>query len=163
MIVAFSGHRPDKLPDKKTGYTLPNPTYIHVCQEIEKHLLELKPEKAISGMALGVDQYAASVCVKLNIPFIAAVPFAGQEKAWPEKSQRAFNLLLKKACEVVIVCEGEYAAYKMQVRNQWMVDHCDVLIAVWDGTSGGTANCINYAKSKNKQIIFINPRLDTVE
>lgn len=160
MIVSFTGHRPDKLPDKKTGYNLPNPTYIHVCQEIEKYLLELKPDKAISGMALGVDQYAASVCIKLGIPFIAAIPFKGQEKAWPEKSQKIFNLLLKKACDIAIVCEGEYAAYKMQVRNQWMVDMCDILIAVWDGSQGGTANCINYAKSKNKQIIFINPRVD---
>jgi uncharacterized phage-like protein YoqJ len=153
MIVAFTGHRPDKVG----GYNLPNPTYIHICREIEKALKELNPDKAISGMALGVDSYAASVCIRLNIPFIAAIPFKGQEKAWPQKSQRAYHLLLSKSCEQVIVCEGEYAPFKMQVRNQWMVDHCDVLIAIWDGTPGGTANCINYAKAKNKQIIFINP------
>ena len=47
MIVAFTGHRPQKLG----GYKLPNPTYIKVCQEIESTLKELKPEKVISGMA----------------------------------------------------------------------------------------------------------------
>lgn len=159
MIVAFTGHRPDKLG----GYKLPNPTYVHVCQQIEKVLLDVKPEKAICGMALGVDSWAANVCRKLNIPYIAAVPFEGQEKAWPESSQRIYQSLLNRASEKVIVCEGAYAAYKMQVRNVWMVDHCDILIAIWDGTPGGTANCVSYAKSKGKQIIFINPSLDTAK
>jgi uncharacterized phage-like protein YoqJ len=156
MIVAFTGHRPDKLG----GYKLPNPTYQFVCQQIEQALKELQPEKVISGMALGVDQWAANIAHKLGIPFIAAVPFTGQEKAWPAPSQKTFNTLIKLASEVVIVSEGGYAAYKMQIRNEWMVDRCDKLIAIWDGTPGGTGNCVKYAQSKNKEIFYINPRLD---
>lgn len=160
MIVSFTGHRPDKLPNKETGYKLPNPTYIHVCQQLEKTLLDLKPEKAITGMALGIDQWAANICIKLGIPFVAAIPFLGQEKAWPEKSQKTYRALLKKAAEQVIVCEGSYAPAKMQIRNEWMVDHCDTLIAVWDGSSGGTGNCVRYAKSKSDLLIItIDPRL----
>lgn len=158
MIVAFTGHRPNKLG----GFKLPNPIYNYVCQQIEKTLLELKPEKVISGMALGVDQWAANVAIKLGIPFLAAVPFEGQERAWPEASQKVFHKLLDKAAEVVIVSEGGYAAFKMQVRNAWMVDHCDKLIAVWDGTPGGTGNCVNYATSKDKEIIRINPSNITI-
>jgi uncharacterized phage-like protein YoqJ len=45
----------------------------------------------------------------------------------------------------------------MQDRNIWMVDHCDALIAVWDGTSGGTANCVRYAQKVGKPIVFIDP------
>jgi uncharacterized phage-like protein YoqJ len=154
MIVAFTGHRPDKLG----GYKLPNPTYIKVCQEIESTLKELKPEKVISGMALGVDQWAAFIAHKLKIPFIAAVPFINQESKWPTASQETYQKLIKLAEETVIVCEGAYSAAKMQIRNEWMVDHCDQLIAVWDGTPGGTGNCVTYAKSKNKSIIYIDPR-----
>lgn len=29
-----------------------------------------------------------------------------------------------------------------------MVDNSDIVCAVWDGTPGGTANCIKYCKSK---------------
>lgn len=155
MIVSFTGHRPDKLG----GYKLPNPTYLHVCQQIDKTLQELKPEKVISGMALGVDQWAANIAIRLGIPFIAAVPFLGQEKAWPQASQKVFNKLLGKAAEVVIVSEGGYSAYKMQIRNEWMVDRADKVIAIWDGTSGGTGNCVNYARAKGKEIILIDPRL----
>lgn len=156
MIVAFTGHRPDKLG----GYKLPNPTYLYVCRQIEKTLKELRPHKVISGMALGVDQWAAHIAHNLGIPFIAAVPFVGQEKAWPCASQKTYSKLLKLASEVVIVSEGEYSAYKMQVRNEWMVDRCNKLIAVWDGTPGGTGNCVKYAEHHNIDIIFINPRLD---
>lgn len=155
MIVAFTGHRPNKLG----GYKLPNPTYIHVCRQLEKTLLELKPSEAISGMALGIDQWAVNVCHKLGIPFTAAVPFLGQEKAWPEASQNTYHKLLKLASKTVIVCEGGYEAIKMQKRNEWMVDNCNTLIAVWDGTPGGTGNCINYAKSVNRNTIYIDPRL----
>jgi len=152
-VVAFTGHRPAKIG----GYDLPNPTYMHVCQEIDRVLRELKPDKVISGMALGVDQWAANVALKLNIPFIAAVPFLGQEGKWPNKSQQLYKKMLEKAAEIVIVSEGGYAASKLQIRNEWMVDRCDVLVAVFDGTSGGTANCVTYAKGKGKEIVFIKP------
>lgn len=154
MIVAFTGHRPDKLG----GYKVPNDTYIRVCRKIDTLLKELKPEKVITGMALGVDQWAAMIAHKLQIPYLAAIPFEGQEKAWPEASQKTFRLLRKLAAEEVIVSPGGYSADKMQVRNIWMVDNCDVLIAVWDGTKGGTGNCVEYAKSVNKQIYYIDPR-----
>lgn len=153
MIVAFTGHRPQKLG----GFKLPNPIYINVCQQIDKVLKELKPEKVISGMALGVDQWAASISYRLGIPFIAAVPFIGQESVWATESKKIYNKLLAKAVEKVIVSDGEYSAQKLQIRNEWMVDHCDKLIGIWDGTPGGTGNCIKYAKLKNKEIIFINP------
>jgi uncharacterized phage-like protein YoqJ len=154
MIVAFTGHRPEKLG----GYKLPNPIYIKVCQQIESTLKELNPEKVISGMALGVDQWAAFISYKLKIPFIAAIPFINQESKWPTFSQETYNKLIKLASEKVIVSDGEYSANKMQIRNEWMVDRCDQLIAIWDGSSGGTGNCVNYAKSKNKSIIYIDPR-----
>ena len=105
MIISFSGHRPDKLPNKETGYKLPNPTYIHVCRQIDKALRELQPEECISGMALGIDQWAAHICIRLGIPFIAAIPFEGQEKAWPKQSQSIYKLLLAKAKSVTVVCE----------------------------------------------------------
>jgi len=154
MIIAFTGHRPNKLG----GYKIPNPTYTKVCQEIDKALKELKPEKIISGMALGVDQWAAFIACELNIPFIAAVPFEKQESKWPKQSQESYHKLIKLASEIVIVSPGGYSPEKMQIRNKWMVDRCDKLIAVWDGTPGGTGNCVEYAKSVKKDIVYINPQ-----
>lgn len=151
-VIAFTGHRPNKLG----GYAK-NPISEWVKGQIVKKLLELKPSKVISGMALGVDTWAAEAAIQLGIPFEAAIPFEGQESKWTPESIAYFNYLKSKASEVIIVCEGDYHPRKMQLRNQYMVNNCDLLIAVWDGSSGGTANCVNYAKSKNKKIIYINP------
>src|ERR1700722_15037804 len=153
MIVSFTGHRPSKTG----GYNTPNPTYNYICKELEKLLSELKPEKCISGMALGFDTYAAEVCIKLGLPFIAAVPFASQARIWPKTSQDKYEWLLKKASEVVIVSEGTYSVEKMNIRNHWMVEHADEVIACFDGTRGGTKNCVDYAISKAKRIYCIAP------
>ena len=45
----------------------------------------------------------------------------------------------------------------MQRRNEYMVDKADTLIAVWNGTSGGTANCVKYAKKKGVDIVRLDP------
>lgn len=154
MKIAFTGHRPDKLG----GYG-PSATQERVRSAIRKALSERRDEieAVISGMALGVDQWAAEESLALNIPLIAAVPFAGQESVWPEQSQLRFRDLLSKASRVEIVCEGGYARWKMQRRNEWMVDHCDLLVAVWDGTTGGTANCVKYASKVGRDVLRINP------
>ncbi|WP_206759019.1 hypothetical protein [Anabaena azotica] len=38
-------------------------------------------------------------------------------------------------------------------RNEWMVDQCHRLVALHDGSTGGTGNCVNYAKSKKVHIV----------
>lgn len=122
--------------------------------------LDFKADKIISGMALGVDTFAVQVARTLSIPYIAAIPFKGQEQRWPDSAQMYYRDCLENAAEIVTVCEGGYAPWKMQKRNQWMVDHCDVLLGVWDGTAGGTCNCLRYAERVNKPIYLI--RITTV-
>ena len=146
MIVAGTGHRPNKLG----GYTRDARTRLF--NTAIRSLEHLRPTKLISGMALGWDQALARACVELNIPFIAAVPFAGQETVWPAASQREYRELCEAASDFIIVSPGGYSAAKMQIRNEWMVDHCDRVLALWDGSPGGTRNCVDYAKTVNKPI-----------
>lgn len=137
-VVAFTGHRPNKLPfDVK-------PVLAWCLERLEA----LKPSKVISGMALGVDMLAAAAAVKLHIPFIAAVPFEGQDVLWGESHRETYRKLLAKAEEVVHVSDPGYEAWKMHARNHWMVDRCNLLLAVWDGTAGGTKACVEYAFKK---------------
>ena len=109
-------------------------------------------------MALGFDTYLAQISYKLGIPFIAAIPFIGQESIWPYPSKELYKDLLSKAFEVVVVSEGGYSPQKMQVRNEFMVNRSDKVLACWDGSNGGTGNCVKYAESIGKEIIRIDPR-----
>ena len=150
MIVSFTGHR------LIGGYNYPNPTYNKVYKKTERLLKELNPELALSGFAIGYDQIAAYICHKLQIPFKAIIPFPNQELKWPEQAQKTYHKLLNLASEKIIVSPGPYSAHKLQIRNQYLVDNCDILITYFEGTDGGTKNCLEYAKSKNKEIIYIN-------
>ena len=116
----------------------------------------------ISGYALGADTIYAEAVIELKrlgypIRLIAAVPFKSQCSNWPQKSQIKYRELLDKADEVVIVSPGEYSPAKMQKRNEWMVDRAEMVFAIWNGGSGGTANCVKYAMSKGVPIVRFHP------
>jgi len=155
MTIAITGHRPDKLGNE---YDMRGPISRKIYQELDKIVTQINPTRIISGMALGVDMIFANLAINKKIPFTAAIPFIGQESKWPEQSQKTYNKILSLACEKKIVSPGGYSSAKMQIRNKWMVDNCDILIAVWDGTEGGTYNCLNYAVDRDKDIIRVNPK-----
>lgn len=150
MIVAVTGHRPGKLG----GYA-PNPTADAVRGTLRRELLRLRPEGAISGMALGADQTFAEACCELGVPWVAAVPFLGQEERWPYPSQEKYKSLLLRSAGIVTVCSrpasDAEARAAMHARDQWMVDHCDRLLAVWDGSGGGTGTTVDYARRVGRE------------
>lgn len=148
--VAGTGHRPDKLGGysqhahwRLTSFAMEEIAILHYTYPIDS---------IISGMALGWDQALAEAAVELGIPLIAALPFADQCVKWPEESRKQWERLVSRAAQVHEVCPAGYAPWKMQRRNEWMVDQLeqvdDVLLALWDGTPGGTGNCVDYALRK---------------
>lgn len=147
MIYAATGHRPDKLG----GYN--RLTHLRLEGLARDYLLKNKPKLVISGMALGWDQAWALAAHKLNIPIIAAIPCDNMYSKWPEKSQEIFLEILSFCKEIVNVSPGPYAAWKMQKRNEWMVDNCDKLIALYNGSKGGTNNCVAYARTEKRTIV----------
>jgi uncharacterized phage-like protein YoqJ len=97
------------------------------------------------------------------VPLVAAVPFEGQERKWPEESRNLFRRVLNAAAEVVCVSEGGFSARAMQARNEWVVDRCDALAALWNGSGGGTANCVFYAVKVGRPVLNLWGRIDGVE
>jgi uncharacterized phage-like protein YoqJ len=153
MRIALTGHRPNKLGNE---YDMDGPISNYLREEFDKILLTREPRTIISGMALGADTIWAITGLYHGIQVIAAIPFLGQEKAWPETSQWQYHQILKhKKVIPTYICGESYAAWKMQKRNEWMVDHCDLLIAVFDGSTGGTKNCMDYAEKQGKETIRI--------
>lgn len=152
-VLAGTGHRPPKLG----GYG--NDTFAGLTGLARDMLEEMAPDRVISGMALGWDQALAWAAEQECIPFVAAIPFRGYCDRWPASSKDRYESLLSSASEVEYVCEPGYAPWKMQKRNEWMVDKCDVLLAMWDGSTGGTANCIDYARRRGTRIVNCWDRL----
>jgi uncharacterized phage-like protein YoqJ len=146
MIIAGTGHRPDTLPG---GYdALYREALVGSCIAVLK---ELKPTKVISGMALGFDQALAEAALELKIPLLAAIPFPAMAHAWPSQSQTRWLKIMERASEVHVISLYYYMK-TYQKRNEYMVDNCDLVLALWDGSAGGTGNCVRYATKIGKPI-----------
>lgn len=151
LVWSFTGHRPDKIGNDVAGL-YPHAMAIRLWF---RDLIKLwTPKEAYVGMAMGVDTWAAEECIRADIPYVASIPFEGFDKAWPAASRNHLQWLLLRAKEIVIVSTGTYRPYFYQQRNQFMVDNSQQLIAVWNGTKGGTWNCINYARRKQVPIEY---------
>ena len=148
MIICGTGHRPDKLG----GYT------VEVFEKT-KHTAAVwladqqDIELVVSGGALGWDQALAAAARELGMDYIMALPFPGFEDRWPQSSKTYLYGLMNSAKDTKYVCDAGYAGWKMQKRNEWMVDNSDLVLALWNGTTGGTSNCISYANKKQKPIV----------
>ncbi len=112
MILAATGHRLDKLG----GYDLL--IQLDLLKFSKIVLPQLKPDKVISGMALGFDQAIAEAAYQLKIPYVAAVPFVGQESVWPEEAQIKYKYIDKVKCLYLFVGginkDQPYAFYRQQ-------------------------------------------------
>lgn len=157
MIVAATGHRPDKLG----GWT--KDVHNALCDFALRTLALQRPSGVISGMALGWDHAVAVACVRLGIPFVAAIPFEGQESRWPKTAQNDYQKLLLCASSVHVVCDRQQVedggvVWALQERNCWMVDNSAGLLALWNGDrKGGTFNCVQYAREGKRTIKNVWP------
>lgn len=173
--IAFTGHRPDKL----YGYDLSTYKYQILKNTLFKILEDFIYKRDITtfitGGALGFDTLVFDTVEELKKDYqvqqILAIPFKNQPNKWIKENIDKYNNMKKKAINIYVdeqkgdkdysiknTIVGEYHPAKMQKRNEWMVDNSNILIACWNGdTSGGTYNCISYAKKQGKEIYVINP------
>ena len=160
----FSGHRPDKLP---CGYNLDSPA----AQPL-KAALQAEIDRAVAdgfdtflcGMAQGVDTLAAQLILAMRergmpLQLVAALPYPHQDARWPAAQRKTYRQLLAQIPPALqfTVCDS-YTPYCMNGRNLWMVEHASRLIAVFDGSAGGTANTVRHAQDAHIDIICIHPK-----
>lgn len=149
----FTGHRPEKLgaPEWEIKAALK--------KEIRTAIIE-GYTVFISGMARGVDLWAAELVLELRergeaVRLICAVPYPGFERRWEQTWQEKYRNVMEKADLVRTICPG-YSKSCFQVRNRWMVDHSSRVIAVYNGTGGGTRNTLEYAAGRGVAIVAIS-------
>ena len=143
--VAFTGHRPQKLP---FGFDETDPRCVdfkrRLCNSIEMMILEGYTH-FISGGALGMDMYAAEAVLTLReqypeITLEIAIPHDGQTAKWPQSW-----------------IAHEYTKRCLFDRNYYMVSHCSVLLACFDGQHGGTAQTIETAHRLGRLVTVVRP------
>lgn len=148
--LAATGHRPSGLTIYGEGIYKREQELValehRLLEMATAYLKRLEPREVYSGMALGWDMAIAEAAQRLGLALVAAIPFKGQEARWTSASKERYHRILTRA-QVVTVSE-HYSPQAMQKRNEYLVDNADVMLALWTGAKGGTANCIRYARQK---------------
>jgi len=149
----FTGHRPEKLG-------MPEQRLRPLLEEAIRQAIQGGFTTFITGMAKGVDLIAAEIMLDLRrgdprLKLVCALPYPGFGQHWGGGWTERFRRVLAEADTQEIVCpRSSYASY--QLRNQWMVDHSGLVIAVFNGESGGTKNTLDYAKRNDVPCIIID-------
>lgn len=162
----FTGHRP-------AGFAFGDNERSPGCRRF-KEVLAQQIERVCgmgvtvfnTGCALGTDMWAAEEVVKLRaahpelgLELHSFIPFEGQDSKWSFTDRRRYRRL-RAASDRESVISASYSNQAYFERNRRMVDAADIVIAVFDcgeRRRSGTLQTVNYAKSRAKPIIFINP------
>lgn len=110
----------------------------------------------ISGFAEGVDLYFADIVAELkkehNLFLEAAIPYRNRIKTKDKEFQRLIT-----QCNAVGIHSEEYSSSCYLVRNRFMVQSSDLVIAVYDGREkGGTLSTMRYAHAMQKEVKVIS-------
>lgn len=147
--ICVTGHRPQKLG----GYSPFATSALRAVAAYCLQSLPFTPPLVLTGMALGWDLAIAHACRSLSIPYHAYIPFPSQPLLWSPSDQSLYRDLLSTADSVITCFPDPYEPWKMQHRNIRMIVASRAVLACWDGSSGGTANCIRAARAHSRPIL----------
>ncbi|MBR3383305.1 MAG: DUF1273 family protein [Clostridia bacterium] len=154
LAVSFTGHRAAKLP---WGYDERDERCLAFKAKLEAEIIRAYRQGAryfLSGMADGVDLYAAESVLKLSHSFpemklVAVFPFGRGDT---ERKRRCAD----RAYRVVSVC-GEYAPYAYMARNEYLVRHSSRIICGFTGeAASGTGATIRLASREGIDIVILS-------
>lgn len=159
----LTGHRPKGFPwdyaDKKC---MKHKSYLVLLREKVVELISEGYSRFISGGALGADSDFAEIVIDLrecaypDITLEIAVPCPNQALKWCEEDKRRYKKICKAADSVNVISK-KYTNFCMQKRNEYMVDHSDFVIVVWNGEKqGGTYRTFQYTQRKKKPFMVID-------
>ena len=149
----FTGHRPEKITENVEVIK------ANLKKEIIK-TIELGYDTFLTGMALGTDTWAADIVLEIkkengDIKLICAIPFRGVERNRSPELQAKFHEILESADGAEYMSE-KYKRWVFLARDRWMVDHSSYVIAVYNGSKGGTEFTVDYARKQGRKIAFVD-------
>lgn len=147
-VVAITGHR--ELADA-----------AGIRRSIKAELSTLDPPiTGISALAAGADQLFADVIIELGAELNVILPGRDYADSLPAEARPGFERSAHLATSVTTldIAEVDGAAYL--AAGLAMLDHCDVLLAVWDGEpsrgEGGTADLVAAARARGIEVRVID-------
>ena len=155
--VAFSGHRPEKLPWKTDEMSTEALLYKFRLRETIEYLIGRGYVNFLSGAARGFDTMAAEMVLSLRevypwVRLIVVLPCADQAARWSAEDRARWEYIVQNSDHVETMAK-HFDRGCMFRRNRYLVDNSDMLLVAYDGTSqGGTAMTVDYAHKRGVKV-----------
>ena len=164
---AFTGHRPQKLPwrfdETAPGcVALKETLAAQVAMLIENGYTEF-----LSGMAPGVDIWAAQIILDLRennsaLKLHCILPCTAQSAKWSAALRKQYRAILEQADSIIFVNRADKKNCMLE-RDRFLVSYASLVLAVYNGERrGGTAATVRYARKLGRELIVIDPATRTV-
>lgn len=166
---SFTGHRPSRFVFR---FDETHAACVALKEKLAQTIYTLYREEGIhryyTGCAQGADLWAGEAVLSLkkqynDMQLVCVVPFEGQERGWEEEQRRRYSRLLDNSDQVIILAPdiGEQPAQKYYLaRNRYLVDHANLLFAVYDKAfrrRSGTGYTVRYAEAQGKPVLYLHP------
>jgi 8-oxo-dGTP pyrophosphatase MutT (NUDIX family) len=121
-----------------------------------------------SALAIGTDRIFVKTALELGIPVEVVIPCSQYEEIYDSaRIREEYHDLLGRCQQAHELPFQECSDDAYLAAGHWIVDHCDVMILVWNGYpaggKSGTADIASYARLARCPFIHINPRLYIVK
>ena len=150
FAVCFTGHRPEKLPGGNEKRMLESLLYGEILIAVQDGARTF-----YAGMAQGVDIWAAEMVLSLrrqhDLRLIAVRPFPTHGGGLRGTALYRYENILRAADEIITVCP-QYHPGCYKLRNAYMLEHSQRLIAVVTDMHSGTGQTIRMAEKKGMDI-----------
>ena len=163
---AVIGHRPTRF---KFGYK----EKMTGCKRLKKRLrdqfaalYEQGVRRFYVGGCLGADQWSGEILLRLKeqpeysgIELAVVMPFPNHDAKWDERNRNRLQFLLSHSVEQIVTgTDNQHNSFL--ARNRYMIDHADVLMAIYDNdrtVHNSIGQAVVYAEKKHLPVIFIHP------
>lgn len=151
MRMALTGHRPARL---KYDNNLNHPNWYPIIDWIKGKIQEYGITDVYSGMAEECDMACALAAIQVKsygypLKLHCVLPCKDYQSSHP-----MYDYIKNRADEWIELSDTFYKGCD-NVRDQYMIDHSDILFAIWDrNKSGGVWSTIRKAQKKGIDIVF---------
>lgn len=160
--ACFTGHRSQKLPWRFNENdirckAMQNSLYLEIENAIQRGY-----KTFLCGMALGFDMICAETVMMLkekykHISIAGALPCKNQDIKWADKDRQRYRKLLTKLDGIRCIYDEYIGAECMLERNRFMITNSSLVIALFNGLSGGTKFTLDYAREQGLEVRIIKP------
>ncbi|MFE5564803.1 hypothetical protein ACFQ68_07410 [Amycolatopsis japonica] len=115
----------------------------------------------LSSLAAGADHLFAELIVEAGHRLHAVIPCRGYQSTFTGDALATYQRLLAAAETVTELDFAEPGEEAFDAAGKYVVEHCDLLVAVWDGQPahghGGTGDAVAHARRLGRDVVITWP------